>query len=167
MILTKLFKELFKHPFILITTSNRAPDKLYHQGLQRESFLPCIELIKANCEVYSMNSGSDYRRTKGSSPSQTFFYPINDYNQDSYEKLFLNLVGTNTIKPRELSIYGRAWTIPYTSGPTAKFFFSDLCEQVCREMPYLFIFSLLVQQITSNSLKDFGLFSFPIFQSLL
>lgn len=130
MILTRLFGELFKHPFILVTTSNRAPDKLYENGLQRESFVPCISLIKAKCDVFSLNSGSDYRKANSNGLSKTYFYPINDFNGDLFEKLFLNLIGTNRIEPVNISVFGRTWSVQNASGTTAKFFYSDLCEQV-------------------------------------
>ena len=130
MILSRLFRELFKHPFILVTTSNRAPDRLYENGLQREGFLPCISLIKTNCDVFCLNSGSDYRKANLNGPSQTFFYPINEFNGDIFEKLFLDLIGTDRIEPVNLCVFGRTWTISNAASTTAKFFYSDLCEQV-------------------------------------
>lgn len=64
MILRRLFTVLLSNKFgvILFATSNRHPDELYINGVQRKSFIPCIELIKARTKVVNLNSTTDYRR---------------------------------------------------------------------------------------------------------
>jgi protein AFG1 len=62
MLLRQLFTELFARNVILVTTSNRAPDGLYLNGIQRSSFLSTIELLKARLIVHSLDSGTDYRK---------------------------------------------------------------------------------------------------------
>jgi predicted ATPase len=64
MIVGKLFRELLKQKVIILITSNFAPDDLYKDGLQRESFLPFIELMQNNMQVLKMNSSHDYRKNK-------------------------------------------------------------------------------------------------------
>lgn len=63
MILVHIFGQLFDRGMILIATSNRHPDALYENGIQRKSFIPCIERIKKECGVISLSSGLDYRQT--------------------------------------------------------------------------------------------------------
>lgn len=48
-ILHRLFDNLWGRDVTLITTSNRHPDHLYENGLQRQLFLPFIETIKTRC----------------------------------------------------------------------------------------------------------------------
>ena len=62
MILRRLFSELFQKGVIMVTTSNRSPDELYSNGIQRASFLPTIELFKQNCLIHSLDGGIDYRQ---------------------------------------------------------------------------------------------------------
>ena len=61
MVLGTLFDGLFRRGVSLVTTSNIVPDDLYRDGLQRDRFLPAIALIQKHCQVYNLDSGTDYR----------------------------------------------------------------------------------------------------------
>lgn len=61
MILKRLFELLWQMGVVLITTSNRAPEDLYLNGIQRPSFLPFIPLLRSNCIVLPIESQIDYR----------------------------------------------------------------------------------------------------------
>ena len=64
MILGRLLSALFERGVVFVMTSNYAPDDLYPNGLQRERFLPAIELIKSRLDVLEVDNGTDYRRLK-------------------------------------------------------------------------------------------------------
>jgi cell division protein ZapE len=61
MILGGLLQGLTDHGVTLVVTSNLAPDSLYEGGLQRERFLPAIELLKTHMDVLPMQGSVDYR----------------------------------------------------------------------------------------------------------
>ena len=61
MLLGKLFKYLFGHNIILVTTSNYAPQDLYKKGLQRERFIPAVQLLEKYTNVVQMGGDEDYR----------------------------------------------------------------------------------------------------------
>ena len=61
MLLGGLLKGLFERGVVLVTSSNEAPEQLYWDGLQRERFLPVIDLIKKYTQVVNVDSGVDYR----------------------------------------------------------------------------------------------------------
>ena len=64
MILGRFLEQVMERGVEFLMTSNYHPDQLYPGGLQRERFLPAIELIKSRLDVVSVDGGTDYRRLK-------------------------------------------------------------------------------------------------------
>ena len=61
MILSRLFTEMMRHGLTIVATSNRMPGDLYKDGLNRQLFLPFIELIETRMDVLALNGPVDYR----------------------------------------------------------------------------------------------------------
>ena len=61
MLVGRLFEKLFDRGTIVVATSNRHPDDLYKNGLNRQLFVPFIALIKERMEVHHLESGTDHR----------------------------------------------------------------------------------------------------------
>ena len=61
MLMRRLLEGLMAEGVVLLTTSNFAPDELYRHGLQRNQFLPAIDLILARMIVVNVDGGTDYR----------------------------------------------------------------------------------------------------------
>ena len=64
MILGRFLEQAMDRGVEFVMTSNYQPDQLYPNGLQRERFLPAIELIKRRLDVVGVDNGTDYRRLK-------------------------------------------------------------------------------------------------------
>lgn len=64
MLLYGLLDAFFKEGIALVTTSNRIPEELYKNGLQRERFLPAIALLNEKTEVLELDNNVDYRMLK-------------------------------------------------------------------------------------------------------
>ena len=64
MILSRLFKVLFEEGVVLVATSNVEPGDLYHNGLNRELFLPFIALLKRHADIFNLDARMDYRRER-------------------------------------------------------------------------------------------------------
>jgi cell division protein ZapE len=61
MILGGLFAALFKRGVTLVATSNVQPRDLYKNGLQRQRFIPTIELLEQNVDIVAVDGATDYR----------------------------------------------------------------------------------------------------------
>lgn len=79
MILGELLKALLEKNIILIATSNTSPDNLYLNGVHRDRFLPTIAMIKAHCDVLTLQSARDYRLGRALD-FKTWFWPQNPEN---------------------------------------------------------------------------------------
>jgi len=90
MILGSLFEKLFARGVTLVATSNIVPDDLYKDGLQRERFLPAIEILKRNVDVVNVDSGIDYR-LRVLERAEIFHYPLDAAAETGLEKSFREL----------------------------------------------------------------------------
>lgn len=70
MLLKQLINESFRAGIVMMMTSNRAPRDLYLNGIQREYFIPCIELIEQRMHVYELANEHDYRVNRNKSSSE-------------------------------------------------------------------------------------------------
>jgi len=125
MILGRLFDALFQLGVVVVTTSNRAPDDLYKDGLQRDRFLPFIKEIKQRLDLLQLDSSRDYRlgRKKG---MQVYFAPL-DGARARLDTSFAQLTGGKTARPETMTVLGRRWTVPAAADGVARFTFAELC----------------------------------------
>ncbi|KAK9693571.1 ATPase [Basidiobolus ranarum] len=136
MILRRLMAGLMEQGVVVVTTSNRHPDELYKNGIQRKSFIPCIELLKEKCKVVTLNSGTDYRRLAKES-DRVFFSPLNQENKENIGNLFNNLTQNQPVKPKILEFLGRSLIIPESVDGVAKITFQQLCGEAHGAADYL------------------------------
>ena len=61
MILKRLFEGFFKKDILVVMTSNRAPNELYKNGINRDSFVPFIHLLEDRLHVFALKDAPDYR----------------------------------------------------------------------------------------------------------
>lgn len=64
LIVGSFIKQLWNKQVYIVITSNCTPDKLYYNGVQRDQFLPYIDLINKNMQIYYLGSDHDYRQMK-------------------------------------------------------------------------------------------------------
>ena len=76
MIVGRLFEALMEKGLTLVVTSNRAPIDLYKNGLNRDLFVPFIELINERFDVVEVSDVKDYRQNLISG-EEIYFSPLN------------------------------------------------------------------------------------------
>ncbi len=135
MIVGRLFEALFAGGVTVVTTSNRVPDDLYKDGLNRNLFLPFIELIKERMVVHELASPTDYRQNRlAGNPS--YFTPANSANRAEMNQIWEDLTGGED-EPLTLHVKGREVTIPRYHNGMARARFHDLCGRPLGPADYL------------------------------
>ncbi|KAJ1267991.1 hypothetical protein BS78_07G102100 [Paspalum vaginatum] len=138
MILNRLFRHLFSKGVVLISTSNRAPDKLYEGGLQRDLFLPFIDTLKERCIVHPIGSAVDYRQL--GSAEHGFYFVGKHYTTLLKQKL-QTLIGDEEPRPQTVEVVmGRTLQVPLGANGCAYFPFEDLCDRPIGAADYFGLF---------------------------
>jgi predicted ATPase len=143
LIMRRLFGMLFEHGCVVVATSNRAPEDLYKDGLNRPLFVPFIDLLKQRCEVLYVPTGIDYRMQR-KLRSQMFNQPLNEQSRQAMEEFFR---GASSKEPtpdevgaRDVPVMmGRTLHVERACGKVAQFRWHDLCAKPLGSSDYLAI----------------------------
>ncbi|KAJ7752827.1 AFG1-like ATPase-domain-containing protein [Mycena maculata] len=139
MILRRLLESLLNFGVVCVMTSNRHPDDLYKNGIQRSSFIPTIELLKSQFEVTDLDSGTDYRRmARAASSVKPYHYPLSPETTKEMDGIFDSLTGgRDVVYNRALPVWGRTLRVPVSAPTVAKFTFQELCGNPLSAADYL------------------------------
>jgi len=138
MILGRLFQGLFKAGGVVVATSNVAPDDLYRDGLNRQRFLPFIDLLKEHCEICELDARTDYRLEK-LSKAPVYLAPLGKKSEIAMNEAWLRMTGGNPTEKQSITVKGRKVPVPHAFEGLARFSFSDLCERPLGSQDYLAI----------------------------
>ncbi|MGZ6016416.1 MAG: cell division protein ZapE [Phenylobacterium sp.] len=127
MILGRLFEALFARGVTLVATSNRQPDALYKDGINRQLFLPFNADLKRRLEVVAVAGGHDYRLDRLRAAG-TWFSPDDPDNQRSFDALWRDMLGGEDEVGATLEVLGRKILLPHAFGGQVRASFASLCS---------------------------------------
>lgn len=138
MILGRLFKALFEKGVVVVATSNRAPDALYKNGLNRQLFTPFIALLKEKTEIFELVAARDYRLDKLTG-APVYHQPLGPSSDQAMDEAWARMLSGARDRRETIAVKGRVLTIPRAGRGAARFDFADLMEQPLGASDYIAI----------------------------
>ncbi len=137
MVVGRLFQLLMDQGVVIVTTSNREPEDLYKNGLNRALFLPFIAYIRDRFIVHELESPNDYRqhRLQG---AQVYFHPAGRSGA-AIDAIWRDLSGGTPGEVLRLPVNGRTVELPHFANGVARASFWDLCAKPLGPGDYLAI----------------------------
>jgi len=138
MILGRLFEALFAEGVVLVATSNRPPEDLYQGGINRQLFLPFIDMLEARMQIAEVGGARDHRleRLKG---ARVYFSPVTTETEAAFEELWRGQLDGASETGATLEVMGRKMRLPRASDGLLRESFASLCGQALGSQDYLAI----------------------------
>ena len=127
MIVGRLFDKLLAAGVVVVTTSNRPPQDLYQNGLNRALFLPFIQMIQERLDVVELESPNDYRQHRLAG-AQRYFHPAGKARAEM-AAIWRDLTGGADAFSLSIPVNGRAVEIPAFVAGIGRASFWDLCAR--------------------------------------
>ena len=158
MIVGRLFEKLMAAGVVIVTTSNRAPEELYKNGLNRQLFLPFIGMLRDRLQVLELESPNDYRqhRLQG---AQVYFHPAGKVKGE-IQAIWDDLTGGAPGMALVLPVNGRTIDLPRFANGVGRVTFWDLCSRPLGPGDYLAIAQavrvLILEDIPQLSAENYN-----------
>lgn len=138
MILARLFEQLFARGVTMVATSNREPDELYKDGINRPLFLPFIRLLKERCDIFHLASDRDYRLDRLIA-APVWYAPLGPATETSLDAVWTRLTSGAQAQHVTLTVKGRKLEVSCEAAGVARFTFQELCARPLYSRDYLAI----------------------------
>ncbi|MGA7537658.1 MAG: cell division protein ZapE [Steroidobacteraceae bacterium] len=149
MILAGLFRGLFRRGVTLVATSNTSPRDLYRNGLQRQRFLPAIELIERHTDVVAAGGECDYRLRR-LTQAGTYLSSLESDTDARLRALFAELSDHGDASDGAVEIEGRSIPVLGQSEGAVWFEFQALCGGPRSQEDYIEIARNYQSVVVSN-----------------
>lgn len=142
MLIRGLFEAFRKYKIFVFVTSNQNPDDLYQSGIQRDSFVPCIEMIKHSYAVIHLDDDHDYRMDQIADIAQQCFFVSSDIkqaqqSQNKIYKIKKILTKDHIFNEGNIDIFGRKVKFKYMHNGTLLTSFAELFERPMGVVDYV------------------------------
>ena len=127
MILAKLLDGLFRRSVCLVATSNTPPRDLYKDGLQRQQFLPAIDLLLKHTSVIYMDGNQDYRLPV-LEQAEIWHAPLDRTAEQNLSSYFAAIAPDAGTEGQLIEILGRNILTRRRADGIAWFDFTELCD---------------------------------------
>jgi cell division protein ZapE len=159
MIVGRLFSKLFEAGVVVVTTSNRVPEELYKDGLNRGIFLPFIDLLKVRLEVVELEAEADYRQHRLAG-APVWFTPAGAEASEAIAGIWTELTGGDRGNPLVLPVNGRELVLSHAHNGVARASFWELCARPLGPADYLALASavrvLVLEDIPHLSASNYN-----------
>jgi cell division protein ZapE len=136
MILGRLFAQLFERRVVIVATGNRPPEDFYKNGLNRQLFLPFIDMFKANLDVVELTAVRDYRLERLMA-APIYHTPLGPAASRHMDETWTRLTHGAAPHPVHLEVQGRRLEAPRAAAGCARFSFAELCAQPLGAADYI------------------------------
>ncbi|KAJ4770836.1 Lactation elevated protein 1 [Rhynchospora pubera] len=160
--LSGILSRLLSTGTVLVATSNRAPEELNQDGMQREIFLDFLSKLEYNCKTVHVSSDTDYRRLIPIDKVDQvhYFWPLNSANSAKFELAWQEVCsesGANIISTVLPVMFGRSLEVAESCNGSAKFDFEYLCGRPVGAADYIAIarnyHTVFISQVPVMSMK--------------
>ena len=128
MIMSKLFTTLLNENLSFIITSNFIPEDLYKDGLQRQQFLPFIDLIHKKMNIININNNYDLRMLNAFSNNPYFFFPLDSVSKNHFIKKLNTIKKNKSMRTHKMQSMGRELVFNQTYNDILLIDFNILCS---------------------------------------
>jgi cell division protein ZapE len=136
MMLGRLFEGLFERGLVVVATSNWPPDRLYENGLNRDRFLPFIDLLKTRVDVVALDGPTDYRLER-LRDLPVYHHPLGAESDAALDAAFAALTDNAVPTSVDVAVGSRTLHVPRAAARVARFTFADLCNRPLGAADYL------------------------------
>jgi len=136
MILGRLFERLFAGDVVIVATSNRPPDELYKNGINRQLFEPFIALIKNQLDLVQLAGPRDFR-LEHLMAAPVYYAPLGLAADEAMNRAWSRLTYGAAAQRITLDVNGRALKVEREAAGVARFSFEELCARPLGAADYI------------------------------
>ncbi|MFZ2029844.1 MAG: cell division protein ZapE [Vitreimonas sp.] len=136
MILGRLFERLFEEGVVIVATSNRPPDELYKNGINRQLFEPFIALIKSKLDLVQIAGPRDFR-LEHLMAAPVYYAPLGPATDEAMNRAWSRLTHGAAPQACTLDVNGRDLKVEREAAGVARFSFEELCARPLGAADYL------------------------------